>query len=186
ASGVVPQISLIMGPCAGGAVYSPAITDFIVMTKDTSYMFITGPEVIKTVTHEEVTKDDLGGALAHNQKSGVAHFAAENEQSSMVLTRELLSYLPSNNAEDPPVIPCDDDPFRADESLRTIVPPNPTKPYDTKAVVRSAPTRPAKQKTTYRHQGGARRGRRPPSLVRRPAALPRKLLGVVRPPQRTT
>jgi propionyl-CoA carboxylase beta chain len=137
ASGVVPQISLILGPCAGGAVYSPAITDFIVMAKDTSYMFITGPEVIKTVTHEEVTKDDLGGALAHNQKSGVAHFAAENEQSSIVLTRELLSYLPSNNAEDPPVIPCDDDPFRADESLRTIVPPNPNKPYDIKEVVRS-------------------------------------------------
>jgi len=113
ASGVVPQISLILGPCAGGAVYSPAITDFIVMTKDTSYMFITGPEVIKTVTHEEVTKEDLGGALAHNQKSGVAHFAAENEQASIVLTRELLSYLPSNNAGDPPVVPGEDDPFRA-------------------------------------------------------------------------
>jgi propionyl-CoA carboxylase beta chain len=137
ASGVVPQISLILGPCAGGAVYSPAITDFIVMTKDTSYMFITGPEVIKTVTHEEVTKEDLGGALAHNQKSGVAHFAAENEQSSIVLTRELLSYLPSNNAEDPPVIPCEDDPFRAEESLRTLVPPNPNKPYDIKEVVRA-------------------------------------------------
>ena len=137
ASGVVPQISLILGPCAWGAVYSPAITDFIVMTKDTSYMFITGPEVIKTVTHEEVTKEDLGGALAHNQKSGVAHFAAENEQSSIVLTRELLSYLPSNNAEDPPVIPCEDDPFRAEESLRTLVPPNPNKPYDIKEVVRA-------------------------------------------------
>ena len=117
ASGVVPQISLILGPCAGGAVYSPAITDFIVMAKDTSYMFITGPEVIKTVTHEEVTKEDLGGALAHNQKSGVAHFAAENEQSSILLTRELLSYLPSNNAEDPPVVPCEDDPFRSDDAL---------------------------------------------------------------------
>jgi len=137
ASGVVPQISLILGPCAGGAVYSPAITDFIVMTKDTSYMFITGPEVIKTVTHEEVTKEDLGGALAHNQKSGVAHFAAENEQASIVLTRELLSYLPSNNADDPPVIPCDDDPFRSEESLRTLVPPNPNKPYDIKEVVRA-------------------------------------------------
>ena len=99
--------------------YSPAITDFIVMTKDTSYMFITGPEVIKTVTHEEVTKEDLGGALAHNQKSGVAHFAAENEQASILLTRELLSYLPSNNAEDPPVVPSEDDPFRAEASLRT-------------------------------------------------------------------
>jgi len=137
ASGVVPQISLILGPCAGGAVYSPAITDFIVMTKDTSYMFITGPEVIKTVTHEEVTKEDLGGALAHNQKSGVAHFAAENEQASIVLTRELLSYLPSNNAENPPAVPCDDDPFRAEESLRDIVPPNPNKPYDIKEVIRA-------------------------------------------------
>ncbi len=137
ASGVVPQISLILGPCAGGAVYSPAITDFIVMTKDTSYMFITGPEVIRTVTHEEVTKEDLGGALAHNQKSGVAHFAAENEQASILLTRELLSYLPSNNAEDPPVVPCEDDPFRAEESLRSIVPPNPNKPYDIKEVVRA-------------------------------------------------
>ena len=137
ASGVVPQISLILGPCAGGAVYSPAITDFIVMVKDTSYMFITGPEVIKTVTHEEVTKEDLGGALAHNQKSGVAHFAAENEQSSIVLTRELLSYLPSNNAEDPTVVPSEDDPFRTDEALRTLVPLNPNKPYDIKEVVRS-------------------------------------------------
>src|SRR6516165_7051762 len=137
ASVVVPQISLILGPCAGGAVYSPGITDFIVMTKDTSYMFITGPEVIKTVTHEEVTKEDLGGALAHNQKSGVAHFAAENEQSSILLTRELLSYLPSNNAEDPPVVPSEDDPFRSDEALRTLVPLNPNKPYDIKEVVRS-------------------------------------------------
>jgi propionyl-CoA carboxylase beta chain len=137
ASGVVPQISLILGPCAGGAVYSPAITDFIVMAKDTSYMFITGPEVIKTVTHEEVTKEDLGGALAHNQKSGVAHFAAENEQSSILLTRELLSYLPSSNAEDPPAVPCEDDPFRSDEALRTLVPLNPNKPYDIKEVVRS-------------------------------------------------
>ena len=137
ASGVVPQISLILGPCAGGAVYSPAITDFIVMTKDTSYMFITGPEVIKTVTHEEVTKDDLGGALAHNQKSGVAHFAAENEQAGILTVRELLSYLPSNNAEDPPVIASEDDPFRAEDSLRTLVPPNPNKPYDIKEVVRA-------------------------------------------------
>src|SRR6516162_3663700 len=137
ASGVVPQISAVMGPCAGGAVYSPAITDFIIMARDTSYMFITGPDVIKTVTHEEVTKEDLGGALAHNQKSGVAHFAAENEQSSILLTRELLSYLPANNAEDPPVIPCEDDPFRSEESLRTLVPPNPNKPYDIKEVVRA-------------------------------------------------
>jgi len=137
ASGVVPQISVILGPCAGGAVYSPAITDFIVMTKDTSYMFITGPEVIKTVTHEEVTKEDLGGALAHNQKSGVAHFAAENEQASILTVRELLSYLPSNNAEDPPQMPCEDEPLRASEELRSLVPPNPNKPYDIKEVVRA-------------------------------------------------
>src|SRR5712692_5485511 len=137
ASGVVPQISLILGPCAGGAVYSPAITDFILMVKETSYMFITGPEVIKAVTHEEVTKESLGGALAHNQKSGVAHFAAENEQGCLLLTRELLSFLPSNNAEDPPVIACEDDPFRADELLKAIVPSNPNKPYDIKEIVRA-------------------------------------------------
>jgi propionyl-CoA carboxylase beta chain len=137
ASGVVPQISLIMGPCAGGAVYSPAITDFIMMVKDTSYMFITGPDVIKTVTHEEVTKEALGGALTHNQKSGVAHFAAENEQAAIVMTRELLSFLPSNNQEDPPVQPCDDDPFRADASLKDIVPSNPNKPYDIKEVIKA-------------------------------------------------
>jgi propionyl-CoA carboxylase beta chain len=137
ASGVVPQLSLILGPCAGGAVYSPAITDFILMVKDTSYMFITGPEVIKTVTHEEVSKEDLGGALAHNQKSGVAHFAAENEQSCLLMARELLSYLPSNNAEDPPVVPAEDDPFRVEDALRTLVPPNPNKPYDIKEVVRA-------------------------------------------------
>jgi propionyl-CoA carboxylase beta chain len=137
ASGVVPQISVILGPCAGGAVYSPAITDFIVMAKDTSYMFITGPEVIKTVTHEEVTKEALGGALAHNQKSGVAHFAADNEQSALLLTRELLSYLPSNNAEDPPAAPGDDDPFRAEDALKTIVPANPNKPYDMKDIIRA-------------------------------------------------
>jgi propionyl-CoA carboxylase beta chain len=136
-SGVVPQISLILGPCAGGAVYSPAITDFIFMVKDTSFMFVTGPEVIKTVTHEEVTKEDLGGALAHNQKSGVAHFAAENEQSCILMARELLSFLPSNNAEDPPLVPVEDDPFRAEEALRTLVPPNPNKPYDIKEVVRA-------------------------------------------------
>jgi propionyl-CoA carboxylase beta chain len=107
------------------------------MVKDTSFMFVTGPEVIKTVTHEEVTKEDLGGALAHNQKSGVAHFAVENEQSCILMARELLSFLPSNNAEDPPVVPVEDDPFRADEALRTLVPPNPNKPYDIKEVVRA-------------------------------------------------
>ncbi len=137
ASGVVPQISLILGPCAGGAVYSPAITDFIVMAKNTSYMFITGPDVIKTVTHEEVTKEALGGALTHNQKSGVAHFASENEQAAILLTRELLSYLPSNNHEDPPVVETDDDPFRADMKLATVVPANPNKPYDMKEILRA-------------------------------------------------
>ncbi len=137
ASGVVPQLSLILGPCAGGAVYSPAITDFILMVKDTSYMFITGPDVIRTVTHEEVSKEELGGALAHNQKSGVAHFAAENEQAAILLTRELLGYLPSNNTEDPPVLPCDDDAFRSDPSLKDVVPANPNKPYDIKEIVRA-------------------------------------------------
>jgi len=137
ASGVVPQISLILGPCAGGAVYSPAITDFILMVKDTSYMFITGPDVIKTVTHEEVSKEDLGGALAHNQKSGVAHFAAESEQAAIMMTRELMSYLPSNNAEDPPRAPAEDDPFRAEESLKTLIPSNPNKPYDIKELIRA-------------------------------------------------
>ncbi|MHB8419352.1 MAG: acyl-CoA carboxylase subunit beta [Myxococcales bacterium] len=136
-SGVVPQISLVMGPCAGGAVYSPAITDFIVMVKDTSYMFITGPEVIKTVTHEEVTKEALGGASAHAQKSGVAHFAADDEPHAFRLARELLSFLPANNAEDPPLAPCDDDPARQDEALKTVVPESPNKPYDIKEVIRA-------------------------------------------------
>lgn len=135
ASGVVPQISAILGPCAGGAVYSPAITDFIVMAKNTSYMFITGPDVIKTVTHEEVTKEDLGGASAHNEKSGVAHFACEDEAHAIRTIRELLSYCPSNNAEDAPVVPCTDDPARADESLKTAVPENPNKPYDIKTII---------------------------------------------------
>ena len=136
-SGVVPQISVILGPCAGGAVYSPAITDFIVMAKNTSYMFITGPEVIKTVTHEEVTKEALGGAVAHNQKSGVAHFAAENEQAALALTRELLSYLPSNNTDDVPALPVTDDPARAELSLATLVPANPNKPYEMKDVLKA-------------------------------------------------
>src|SRR5438045_2546040 len=135
-SGVVPQLSAILGPCAGGAVYSPAMTDFIVMTKGTSYMFITGPDVIRTVTHEEVTKEDLGGAQAHNMKSGVAHFAAENEAAALRILRELLSYLPSNNLEDPPLVTTEDPPDRRDESLKTVVPPNPNKPYDIKDVIR--------------------------------------------------
>ncbi len=137
ASGVVPQISVIMGPCAGGAVYSPAITDFIVMVKNTSYMFITGPEVIKAVTHEEVTKEDLGGALAHSTKSGVAHFAVDDEPGALRAARELLSYLPSNNLDDPPLGPRADDPFREEPLLARIVPDNPNKPYDIKEIVRA-------------------------------------------------
>ncbi|HEX4386920.1 MAG TPA: acyl-CoA carboxylase subunit beta [Myxococcales bacterium] len=136
-SGVVPQLSAILGPCAGGAVYSPAITDFIVMAKGTSYMFITGPDVIKTVTHEEVSKEDLGGAQAHNSRSGVAHFAAEDEAGAIRTLRELLSFLPSNNLEDPPFVASEDPPDRRDEALKTLVPANPNKPYDIKEVIRA-------------------------------------------------
>jgi propionyl-CoA carboxylase beta chain len=135
ASGVIPQISAILGPCAGGAVYSPAMTDFIFMVKDTSYMFVTGPEVIKTVTHEEVTMDELGGAMTHNSKSGVAHFAAENDEQALMMIRELMSFLPSNNMEDPPTKPCTDDIMRMDEKLQTIVPADPNKPYDMKDII---------------------------------------------------
>ncbi len=135
ASGVVPQISAIMGPCAGGAVYSPAITDFTVMVKNTSYMFITGPEVIKTVTHEEVTKEQLGGAMTHNQTSGVAHFAAETEEDCLRLIRELLSFIPSNNMDDPPRIACDDPVDRAEEALNTIVPVESNQPYDIRKII---------------------------------------------------
>ncbi len=135
ASGVVPQISIILGPCAGGAVYSPAITDFIFMVNGTSYMFITGPEVIKTVTHEQVTKEELGGAKAHATKSGVAHFAYDTEEATLRGVRELLSYLPLNNADDPPAQPCTDDVARRDELLRTIVPEDPNKPYDMRSIV---------------------------------------------------
>ena len=137
ASGVIPQISVIMGPCAGGAVYSPAITDFIFMVKNTSQMFITGPAVIKSVTAEEVTAEELGGALAHNQRSGVAHFACENEDECLAKIRELLSYLPSNNMEDAPAVEPTDDPNRQDESLNSVVPDNPNMPYDMKDVIRS-------------------------------------------------
>ena len=137
ASGLIPQISVIMGPCAGGAVYSPAITDFIFMVKDTSYMFITGPEVIRTVTHEEVSKEDLGGARAHAQKSGVAHFAYDTEEATLRAVRELLSYLPLNNADDPPALPCSDDPGRRDEALKRVVPDSPSKPYDMKEIIRA-------------------------------------------------
>jgi propionyl-CoA carboxylase beta chain len=130
ASGVVPQISAIMGPCAGGAVYSPAITDFIVMVKQSSYMFVTGPDVIKTVTHEDVTKEDLGGAMTHNEKSGVAHFAVEDDAECIALVRELLSFMPGNNLDDPPRQPTDDPPDREDESLDALVPASPNQPYD--------------------------------------------------------
>lgn len=129
-SGVVPQISAILGPCAGGAVYSPALTDFIFMVKETSYMFITGPDVIKTVTHEDVTKEELGGAKTHNEKSGVAHFMAEDDEQAMMMIRELVSFIPLNNMEDPPVKPCTDDIHREDEQLDNIVPVDPNKPYD--------------------------------------------------------
>ena len=135
ASGVVPQISVIMGPCAGGAVYSPAITDFIYMVKNTSQMFITGPAVIKSVTAEEVTAEELGGAMTHNSVSGVAHFAAENEVDCIEQIRYLLSYLPSNNLEEAPVVETGDDPSRADESLNTLLPDNPNMPYDMKDVI---------------------------------------------------
>lgn len=137
ASGVIPQISAILGPCAGGAVYSPALTDFIFMVKETSYMFVTGPDVIKTVTHEEVTKEDLGGAMTHNSESGVAHFAAQDDDQAMMMIRELIGFIPSNNLEDPPILKSGDDPNRADEKLQTLVPDDPNKPYDMKEIILS-------------------------------------------------
>jgi propionyl-CoA carboxylase beta chain len=135
ASGVVPQLSAIMGPCAGGAVYSPAITDFIVMIKETSYMFVTGPEVVKAVTHEDVGFNELGGAMTHSLKSGVAHFAAETEEEGLWMLRELLSFLPQNNAEDPPRRACTDPIDRGEERWRDIVPVNPNRPYDMKEII---------------------------------------------------
>jgi len=135
ASGVVPQISAILGPCAGGAVYSPAITDFIFMVKDTSYMFVTGPNVVKTVTHEDISFEDLGGALTHAVKSGVAHFAVENELECIEGIKKLLSYIPSNNMDDPPFIESHDDEYRMDIELDSIVPENPSKPYDIKEII---------------------------------------------------
>jgi len=135
ASGVVPQISSILGPCAGGAVYSPAMTDFTLMVKGTSFMHITGPNVIKAVTREEVTSEELGGAVTHNTKSGVAHFAAEDEEDCLQLTKKLLSYIPQNNMEDPPFTPTDDPPDRMDEELDTLVPDSPNKPYDMKEII---------------------------------------------------
>jgi propionyl-CoA carboxylase beta chain len=134
-SGVIPQISAIMGPCAGGAVYSPAITDFILMVDKTSYMFITGPDVIKTVTHEEVTKEQLGGAETHNEISGVAHFKAHDDAECLSMVRELLSFLPSNNLDDPPRKPCTDPIDRADAALDKIVPDQSNQPYDIKDVI---------------------------------------------------
>ncbi len=135
ASGVVPQISCIMGPCAGGAVYSPGITDFIFMVKKSSYMFLTGPDVIKTVTHEEVTMEELGGAVTHSTRSGVCHFASEDEKSCLLLIRELLSYLPSNNLDDVPLIKTSDPAERKESKLRTIIPENSKQAYDIKEVI---------------------------------------------------
>jgi propionyl-CoA carboxylase beta chain len=135
ASGVIPQISAIMGPCAGGAVYSPAITDFIFMTRETSYMFVTGPDVLKTVTHEEVTKQELGGAMTHNATSGVAHFVSRDDADCLAMIRELMSFLPSNNVEDPPHRAATDSPTRRDDSLNTLVPADPQLPYDMKDVI---------------------------------------------------
>ena len=135
ASGVIPQISAILGPCAGGAVYSPALTDFIMMVKEKSYMFVTGPDVIKAVTHEEVDKEDLGGALTHNSKSGVAHLMANDDEQAMLMIRELFSFLPSNNMEDAPFKPTTDDIHREDERLQTLIPVDPNKPYDMKELI---------------------------------------------------
>ncbi len=135
ASGVVPQISAIFGPCAGGAVYSPALTDFTIMNKGTSYMFVTGPKVVKTVTNEVVTVEELGGASIHTTKSGVAHFATESEEEGLLIIRKLLSYIPQNNMEDPPRTLCDDPIDRLDDSLNEIIPENPNKPYDVKDVI---------------------------------------------------
>src|SRR5512144_1236120 len=134
-SGVIPQLSAILGPCAGGAVYSPAITDFNVMVKDTAYMFVTGPDVIRTVTHEEVSKEELGGAMTHNVRSGVAHFAVDDDRSCTALLRELLSYLPQNNLEEPPLRATQDPEDREDDALETLVPADPSRPYDMKQLI---------------------------------------------------
>jgi propionyl-CoA carboxylase beta chain len=134
-SGVIPQISAVLGPCAGGAVYSPAITDFVFMVKNTSYMFVTGPNVVKTVTHEDVSFEDLGGAVTHAAKSGVAHFASENEAECLLAIRKLFGFLPSNNVDDPPRLKSSDSPTRRDEKLNGIIPENPNKPYDMKDVI---------------------------------------------------
>ena len=135
ASGVIPQISLIMGPCAGGAVYSPAMTDFIFMVKDSSYMFVTGPEVVKTVTHEEVTAEELGGAISHTTRSGVADLAFENDVEALMMTRRLFGFIPSSNKEKPPIVPTEDSVDRMEMSLDTLVPDDPNKPYDIKELI---------------------------------------------------
>lgn len=134
-SGVIPQITAIMGPCAGGAVYSPSITDFVFMVENTSYMFVTGPDVIKTVTHEDVTKEDLGGAATHSQKSGVCHFTATDDKHCLLLIRELMNFIPSNNLDDSPTLGSKDTPDRINEALNTLIPDNPKKPYDMLAVI---------------------------------------------------
>ena len=135
ASGVVPQVSLVMGPCAGGAVYSPAMTDFIFMVEDSSYMFVTGPDVVKTVTHEEVSAEELGGASTHSKKSGVADLTFENDTEALLMTREFMSYLPQSNREKPPLIASKDPVDRQEKSLDTLVPEDPAKPYDIKEVI---------------------------------------------------
>lgn len=135
ASGVVPQLSAILGPCAGGACYSPALTDFIFMVKEQSHMFITGPDVVKAVTHEVIDKEELGGAQVHSGKSGVAHFVCDTEEETLMSIRELLSFLPSNNMEDAPVIACADDVRRVEESLQHVIPEDPNVPYDIKDII---------------------------------------------------
>jgi len=137
ASGVIPQISAILGPCAGGAVYSPALTDFIFMVKNSSYMFVTGPDVVKSVTHEQVSFEDLGGAMTHSTLSGVCHVAADSEADCLYLIRRLLGFLPQNNQDDPPVLKCNDDPLRMDERLDDLVPDNSNKPYDMREVIQA-------------------------------------------------
>ncbi len=134
-SGVIPQISAVMGPCAGGAVYSPAITDFVLMVKNTSYMFVTGPDVIRAVTHEEVSAEQLGGAETHGGTSGVSHFAADSEEECLALIRELLSFVPQNNVDEPPIRPTSDPVDRRDDSLQTVVPEQPNRPYDMKTII---------------------------------------------------
>ena len=135
ASGVIPQISVMLGPCAGGSVYSPGLTDFVIMTRGTSHMFITGPKVIKSVTHEEVDFESLGGASVHSTKSGVAHFAADSEEDALRITRELFGYLPSNNTEPPPYQKPQDDPYRQDSALNKLIPADPEEAYDMRQVV---------------------------------------------------